>query len=69
MTYDTKSIAKNLKHLKVTKGVTLQAIADGTELSTDTISGYLYAGHCPNVSSLLALAKYFNVSPERILAE
>lgn len=69
MTYDIKSIAKNLKRLKAEKNVTLQTISEGTGLSFDSINAYFYTGQCPSVSSLLALAAYFKVSPEVILAK
>ncbi len=61
------STAKILKELRKTKGVTMQQLADITDISKSTINNYERGIAAPRMDKAKILAEYFDVLPEYIL--
>ena len=61
------SLAQKLKQLRLQTGLTQEQLAARIGVSSRTIKHWEHGTRTPSVSSLLALAHYFNVSPEWLM--
>lgn len=59
--------AERLKYLRSTHGLTQKKLAELTGLSERGVQNYELGSRKPTVDSLIAFAKYFNVSTDYLL--
>lgn len=64
-----KHFIARLKKLLVDRNVLKQDFAEAIGVSPSSISGYLIAKHKPDISTLLAISNYFDVSLDYLLGK
>jgi transcriptional regulator with XRE-family HTH domain len=61
------SIGKNIKRLMALKGASAKQVCHSVEIPQSSFSEYLNSSKEPKASTLLKLAKYFNVTVEELI--